>query len=1321
MKKIILLLVALICINFFGFGQDDPIGLPQIFPVSPEAASLGKYGEIPINLATGKINYSVPIYTIKVKDYSYPIYLSYNYSGFLAEQDPTMLGLGWDLIASGVITRQVLGLNDERGNNGYIGNTTPINGIGKQYVVPFIKNELNSIDTEWLYRQSSEGKFDTEPDKFVIRANNLQANFYLNEEGIPITVPYKNYKIDFENNLNGKIAVVDENGITYEFEDIENTLVVNSNDNIPQYYKSGWFLKRVKLPNSVGEISFEYTTYQYQKISYSERKTIRTGYIRSGASNVCSNGLPSYLSSENTTTISTKILSKITFPDGYIEFNNTTKDYVSTVNTGGAILNSITISDKYNINYDNYTFTYSDQNPENNRTLTKIERVNNGISIPFYEFEYYGTIPQNVNYTSQDIWGYYNGVNNTNLIDGDRDPSFSSTQIGALKKITYPTKGYTELTYELNQIDPQTTPVSYDDCTDTYFNQIAEISTGSDGSIPYANSNSLTFNIPVNQTVKISLITTTSGFGIAEANALITGNVNNAVCDLGCGSSFASSELELGDHLDENDNYSCYFYLMSGDYTLNVDTFANSNSLASASIKVEYFEESSTIFFEDVGGLRIKETKDFTTPNNSISKNYTYLNEDGTSSGLLLNRPIYTSVTRKETVNTPLLSICVEDFENTTTGSNIPLASFQGSPVLYKRVEMLKNGNDVNGKIVQFFKGSKNAQNSSPFLSWDNKDWRKGLLEKEEIFEKDGTTLKLVQEKVNNYNDFYPYSYVDAIANKKISLSFKAQQWWTKDSDPFYIEYFNTDTGFNLPEFYHLTDTKITSVLNGETVEITTVNSFDQYNGLLKTSQTTGSEGNITETKLYYPVDVENVSSLPGESITPEALKAIDSLKHHNRIAISIQTETIKNGNIFRNRIIYKDWFSKSNSVEHLIEPQVVKTSKGVDILETRLIYHEYDSYGNPSEASKNDGAHLFYVWGYNHSKPIAKIENAKQDDFTADQNNKIAAAITASDNDSSETLENTLRIKLEDLRLAFGNSQVTTYTYDPLIGVTSITDPSDYTSYYVYDDFNRLQYIKDKDSIVLKSYKYHYQGQADPDAIVEYTITSTTNGNGTVTVPATINEGDDLQVSLNPDTGYEITSIKVNNVVQPISTSFTIENVISNLIIDVEFSLISNITVSYVIDGGTNGTVSVSPSVVSYGGSTTVTLTPDSGYQVEYVKVGTTSYTVTNNTATITNITDDIDVHVSFIALSLTVSPTSLSFNFIDGNKTITVTASGPWTVSKSDSWIIISTTTGSGNGTFTVRPLKNLGLLRTGIVTVSNGSTTKLIFIEQMGDEMF
>ncbi|MCD6543831.1 MAG: BACON domain-containing protein, partial [Flavobacteriaceae bacterium] len=373
-----------------------------------------------------------------------------------------------------------------------------------------------------------------------------------------------------------------------------------------------------------------------------------------------------------------------------------------------------------------------------------------------------------------------------------------------------------------------------------------------------------------------------------------------------------------------------------------------------------------------------------------------------------------------------------------------------------------------------------------------------------------------------------------------------------------------------------------------------------------------------------------------------------DTLKNINALYLPIQTDTYKNGILLeKSKVIYTDWGLNDSGTANIIEQESIHTSKGAESLEPRLVYHDYDSYGNPLEVSKTDGTHVVYIWGYEHTMPIAKIENAKQDDFITDQNNKIAAAITASDNDSSETLENTLRVKLEDLRLAFGDSQVTAYTYDPLIGVTSMTDPSGYTSFYVYDDFNRLQYIKDKDGIVLKSYKYHYKGQEEEVAATTYTVT---------------NE----------------------------------------------------------IDGGV-GSVSITPIYVESGSYSDITATPGSGYEIDYIKVGTTSYPFTNNTARIDNITSDTEVHVQFktLTVALTVNPTVLFFEDIDVNKTITVTSGGSWTVSKSDSWIIISTTTGSGNGTFTIRPLKNLGSLRTGTVTVSDGSgsTSITISIEQLG----
>ena len=52
----------------------------------------------------------------------------------------------------------------------------------------------------------------------------------------------------------------------------------------------------------------------------------------------------------------------------------------------------------------------------------------------------------------------------------------------------------------------------------------------------------------------------------------------------------------------------------------------------------------------------------------------------------------------------------------------------------------------------------------------------------------------------------------------------------------------------------------------------------------------------------------------------------------------------------------------------------------------------------------------------------------------------------------------------------------ITTYTCDPLIGVTSITDPKGYTIYYTYDSFGRLQHVKDAQGNIVSENEYHYK-----------------------------------------------------------------------------------------------------------------------------------------------------------------------------------------------------------------------------------------------------
>ena len=67
---------------------------------------------------------------------------------------------------------------------------------------------------------------------------------------------------------------------------------------------------------------------------------------------------------------------------------------------------------------------------------------------------------------------------------------------------------------------------------------------------------------------------------------------------------------------------------------------------------------------------------------------------------------------------------------------------------------------------------------------------------------------------------------------------------------------------------------------------------------------------------------------------------------------------------------------------------------------------------------------------------------------------------------------------QIDDVRFYPALAQMTTYTYDPLVGITSSTDANGQTTYYEYDGLQRLMNIKDQYGNIVKHMDYHYQGQ---------------------------------------------------------------------------------------------------------------------------------------------------------------------------------------------------------------------------------------------------
>ncbi len=201
--------------------------------------------------------------------------------------------------------------------------------------------------------------------------------------------------------------------------------------------------------------------------------------------------------------------------------------------------------------------------------------------------------------------------------------------------------------------------------------------------------------------------------------------------------------------------------------------------------------------------------------------------------------------------------------------------------------------------------------------------------------------------------------------------------------------------------------------------------------------------------------------------------------------------------------------------------------------------------------------------------------------------------------------------------------------------------------------------------------------------SVTQYSITATAGSNGTVT-PAgvvTVNAGASQTYTITPSAGYAIEDVKVDSVSVGAVASYTFSNVSANHTISATFKTSSGGT-SYILSAsaGANGTISpTGTTTVTAGTSKTFTMTPNSGYAVEDVKVDGQSQGALT-TYTFTNITSDHIISVSFKTSSSgtqymlvgslsgsggTISPSGTVMVNAGESKTFTLTPSDGYTVS--------------------------------------------------------
>lgn len=179
------------------------------------------------------------------------------------------------------------------------------------------------------------------------------------------------------------------------------------------------------------------------------------------------------------------------------------------------------------------------------------------------------------------------------------------------------------------------------------------------------------------------------------------------------------------------------------------------------------------------------------------------------------------------------------------------------------------------------------------------------------------------------------------------------------------------------------------------------------------------------------------------------------------------------------------------------IVPKKIRTSKldadvdftnykiSVDKTVDQMNYDLIDNKANYIQVTDKSGIPTVIIYGYKQSFPILKITGLTYEQFmqilgqptsSTDYLNLSIVAKSNADVDASseQSLVNELNIIRNNPSLK--NYPITTYTYDPLVGVTSITPPSGIKENYIYDSMGRLQKVVDANGKTIKEMQYNYK-----------------------------------------------------------------------------------------------------------------------------------------------------------------------------------------------------------------------------------------------------
>ena len=1114
MKKLLLFLLV---ISQCSLLSQESVGIPP----SPSVSSLVTVKKDSVN-SSGSIAHSIPLWKMKLGNNEFPVALTYSSSGIKVEEISSNVGLGWNLSAGGVITRSVLDLPDDIMNNTHgkgilhtdvlndietFESAVTTNGYDEATAKAFFKNDINetTLDTH----------NDSRPDIFYFNFFDIQGKFVFNKHKEIVSLSNDNFKYSYTLDSSDQLEsfiITDTRGIKYIFatKEMSTTTFYSgkaweflSNKSKRQQvmtFSSAWHLSQVITEFETLNFTYDTAVLEYQlnnaemgKICYEEQ-----------CENVDSGGNLRYdilNGTEKSTTdydIDSKVIKEITSDCFSITFNNSSRLDLN----GGLKTDRIIIKDHNDVIVMEYDLVYSylqstpsdesDSFEEHRLMLNSVKKNNHDMET----FSYYDDY-QLPNRTSceQDFWGYYNANNATSLVPKvyayfenqipkhsifppltnetvysygtvDRNVNPSTVHMGMLKKIEYRTGGSKTFYYEPNDFTHQ----EYTTGNDVLKGNGVRVKTIAyfDGQNTEQYNYSYTSPTTGISSGKISYLP--NFFNFIPWNFTYSKHLN-AVVAYSPKSTFAMQHFQISIYDEENGTWSTedckqLVDMEQLDYspTNEPEKFLAMGTRRYATTQLELSTNISTpIVYSTIkidegnNGYKLYHYNTLGALGESIPQSY--------SSSLFEPRPSFKT-----------------NFWNLNFGSQ---GQHPGNSNCHHMIMPL-DGMTYNAfnEYLQYLDLSGASQPYAPKPNW-NKQF--GILQDYEYYNQTG-------ERV--FKQAFEYELQGNLENASTTSKIIGIKYRLFDR-PINLLFTNPGTGFNITsaptawiwsfyDIYYQADLVPTKTIttkyfsSGNQNTIVETNFEYEFPSLLTAKSYTNSKGQVISEKYKYTIHFKEAGNVYDRMIAQNNIM--------NNIEIIYQTnQKVVNAIIHEytdgpqtNGYTFLKVSDKSLKTNRPLTDYVEYNSSHItdSRVDTDVIYDAYNNKGEIIEYHKPNGIKTYLLRGYKNKLVIASIEGVDYSLLPNSTKTLMQSISDLSNLDNTEATEAHLRTELNKLRLesSLQGTRITTYTYDPFVGVTSITDNRENTKYYSYDDFNRLEYIKDHDGNVLEEFKYNYK-----------------------------------------------------------------------------------------------------------------------------------------------------------------------------------------------------------------------------------------------------